>query len=99
VFLKDTRAYSIIDSLGADADNIRSSIEDIPMPMASSLQYPELSSEARRLLDIASEEARKLAHSYVGTEHLLLAILKEPSRVSSILNENGVFYDDVEKRS
>jgi len=42
---EDTRAYSIIDSLGADADNIRSSIEDIPMPMASSLQYPELSSE------------------------------------------------------
>jgi len=37
---EDTRAYSIIDSLGADADNIRSSIEDIPMPMASSLQYP-----------------------------------------------------------
>lgn len=95
---EDTRAYSIIDSLGADADNIRSSIEDIPMPMASSLQYPELSSEARRLLDIASEEARKLAHSYVGTEHLLLAILKEPSRVSSILNENGVFYDDVRKK-
>jgi len=95
---EDTRAYSIIDSLGADADNIRSSIEDIPMPMASSLQYPELSSEARRLLDIASEEARKLAHSYVGTEHLLLAILKEPSRVSSILNENGVFYDDVRRK-
>jgi len=29
---------------------------------------------------------------------LLLAILKEPSRVSSILNENGVFYDDVRKK-
>ncbi|WP_018963171.1 ATP-dependent Clp protease ATP-binding subunit [Coprothermobacter platensis] len=95
---EDTRAYSIIDSIGADPDAIRSAIEDIPMPMASSLQYPELSSEARRLLDTASEEARKLAHSYVGTEHLLMAILKEPSRVSSILNENGVFYDDVRRK-
>ncbi|NPV88762.1 ATP-dependent Clp protease ATP-binding subunit [Coprothermobacteraceae bacterium] len=95
---EDTRAFYIMDSLGADVESIRSAIEDIPMPMASGLQYPELSTEARRLLDVASEEARKLAHSYVGTEHILLGLLKEPSRVGSVLGENGVTYEDVRKK-
>ncbi len=37
-----------------------------------------LSPRARRVIGLAAEDARRLGHSYVGTEHLLMGILREP---------------------
>ena len=37
----------------------------------------ELTDDARRVLPLAREEARRLDHNYIGTEHLLLAIVRE----------------------
>jgi ATP-dependent Clp protease ATP-binding subunit ClpC len=37
----------------------------------------ELTDDARRVLPLAREEARRLGHNYIGTEHLLLAIVRE----------------------
>lgn len=34
--------------------------------------------QARRVLELANDEARELKHSYIGTEHVLLALLREP---------------------
>jgi hypothetical protein len=38
---------------------------------------------ARRIVELAQEEARRLDHNYVGTEHLLLGILREPRGVGA----------------
>src|SRR5437016_12650193 len=47
--------------------------------------------ETKRVLELASEEADRLLHNYVGTEHLLLGILRvERSTAASILMENGL---------
>ena len=38
---------------------------------------------ARRILDVAPEEARALNHNYIGTEHLLLALLRDGEGVAA----------------
>ena len=51
------------------------------------------SEEARKILISAKEEMLKLKHPYVGSEHLLLAILKNKNDISKKLKEYGLTYD------
>ena len=38
---------------------------------------PKLTPKAKRVLELAADEARRMRHNYIGTEHLLLALLRE----------------------
>lgn len=38
---------------------------------------PKLTSRAKRVLELAADEARRMKHSYIGSEHLLLALIRE----------------------
>ena len=51
------------------------------------------SEEAQIVLNNAKEEMKELKHPYVGTEHLVLAILKENNAVSRKLNNAGISYE------
>jgi ATP-dependent Clp protease ATP-binding subunit ClpC len=54
----------------------------------SALPY---SSRAKKSLELAMAEARELRHSYIGTEHILLGVLREgTSPAAQILSEAGV---------
>ncbi|MCS7087325.1 MAG: ATP-dependent Clp protease ATP-binding subunit [Thermoflexales bacterium] len=54
------------------------------------------SSSARQVLRIASEEAHRLAHNYIGTEHLLLGLVREESGIAGrVLRELGARPDRV----
>ena len=48
---------------------------------------------AKRVLEIAQEEARRLGHNYVGSEHLLLGCVKEKTSVTQLLAQLGVTYE------
>ncbi|OGC06609.1 ATP-dependent Clp protease ATP-binding subunit ClpC [candidate division WOR-1 bacterium RIFCSPLOWO2_02_FULL_46_20] len=52
--------------------------------------YDYFSDEAQKVLTLASEEAKRLAHEYVRTEHLLLAIIKEEGVASRVLQQLGI---------
>ncbi|HVW03417.1 MAG TPA: ATP-dependent Clp protease ATP-binding subunit [Vicinamibacterales bacterium] len=56
----------------------------------TSVEIP-FSAETKRVLQFAAEEADRLLHTYIGTEHLLLGILREErSAAASILYEKGM---------
>ena len=58
--------------------------------VSTSIEIP-LSSETKRILAYAAEEAEKLAHGYIGTEHILLGILRErKSLAARLLQEKGL---------
>ena len=58
--------------------------------VSTSVDMP-LSDESRRVLDHAAEEAEQLLHKHIGTEHLLLGLLRvEGCFAARILNEHGV---------
>ena len=51
-------------------------------------------SRAKRVLEYAMHEARKLNHSYVGTEHLLMGLLGDPQTIAAqVLSGQGVTAD------
>jgi ATP-dependent Clp protease ATP-binding subunit ClpC len=83
------------------ADMLRKHIKEhspVRERIATSIDLP-ISDECRRILTQASEEAERMGHKYIGTEHLLLGILREQgSYVARLLNENGLFLDSVREQ-
>ena len=58
--------------------------------VSTSVEIP-FSTETKRVLQYSAEEADRLLHNYIGTEHLLLGILREDRSVgASILTERGM---------
>ncbi len=49
--------------------------------------------DAKKTLELALREALRLDHNYIGTEHVLLGILRNDQGTSDILNRLGVTYD------
>lgn len=76
--------------LGAIADTIGMSRRDrVDLPYTS---------RAKRALELAVSEARELQHAYVGTEHLLLGLLKEERGIGAqVLTSLGLTTDGVRK--
>src|SRR6187431_863730 len=74
-------------------DSIRKEIEGRTVfreKVATSVEIP-FSADTKRVLQFAAEEADRLLHTYIGTEHLLLGILREERSVAaSILYEKGM---------
>ena len=74
-------------------ENIRKDIEGRTVfreKVSTSVEIP-FSAETKRVLQYAAEEADRLLHNYIGTEHLLLGILREERSVAAtILMEKGM---------
>jgi len=59
---------------------------------------PLLNDRARHVLELATEEAHRWGHSYVGTEHLLLGLLADGEGAAArYLHDRGVQLDEVRK--
>lgn len=78
-------AVAVLINLGLDLDQIRKAIEEtIPAPGGTALigEVP-FTPSAKKVLELSVEEARSLGHSYVGTEHLLLGLIKEGEGIAA----------------
>ncbi|MGE3616601.1 MAG: ATP-dependent Clp protease ATP-binding subunit [Gemmatimonadales bacterium] len=87
-------AAAVLTNLNVDLDEIQQKIEEtVKMGKASSAPGPDLpyTSRAKKVLELAMTEARELSHSYVGTEHLLLGLLREEKGIAAqVLTDAGV---------
>ncbi|MCC7053348.1 MAG: ATP-dependent Clp protease ATP-binding subunit [Gemmatimonadaceae bacterium] len=90
-------AAAVLQSLNVDLDEIQQKIEDtVKKGKAAQATGPDLpyTSRAKKVLELAMSEARELNHSYVGTEHLLLGLLREEKGIAAqVLTESGVNLD------
>lgn len=82
---------------GAEADTILEMIKNTTgVGSATKLNPNDFTPRAKRILEIAYQSARGMFHNYVGTEHLLIAILQEQdSYAVSYLNACGVQEKDI----
>src|ERR1051325_6353744 len=87
-------AAAVLQNLSVDLDEIQQKIEDtVKKGKASQTTGPDLpyTSRAKKVLELAMSEARELSHSYVGTEHLLLGLLREEKGIAAqVLTDAGV---------
>jgi len=74
----DSVAGRILDRLGVSLGRIRSEIErQVTRGDGKISQDMQLTPRAKRVIDLAYDEARQLNHNYIGTEHLLLGLIRE----------------------
>ncbi|MFW6266050.1 MAG: ATP-dependent Clp protease ATP-binding subunit [Halanaerobiales bacterium] len=61
--------------------------------------FGRFTERARRVLSLAEKEAKNLHHNYVGTEHILLGLVKEEQGIAArALKDNGINKDNVLKK-
>lgn len=90
-------AAAVLQNLNVDLDEIQQKIEEmVKKGKAAQATGPDLpyTSRAKKVLELAMGEARELNHSYVGTEHLLLGLLREEKGIAAqVLADAGVNLD------
>jgi len=91
-------AARVLDSLGVELSKVRTAVEFI-IGRGDSTTAPSditLSPRTKKVIELAIDEARKLGHSHVGTEHLLLGLVREGEGIASgVLESLGVSLEKV----
>jgi len=91
-------AANVLRNLDIDLKKIRIEVEKIVQSGPDTLSMGKLpyTPRAKKVIELAFEEARSLGHNYVGTEHLLLGLLREQEGVAArVLMNLGLKLDDV----
>ncbi|MDD5083010.1 MAG: ATP-dependent Clp protease ATP-binding subunit [Dehalococcoidales bacterium] len=85
-------ACRVLVNLGVSLSKVRSAVEFIIGHGEKSTSGEiGLTPRAKRVIELAIDEARNLGHSYIGTEHLLLGLLREGEGVAAgVLDSLGV---------
>ena len=78
-------AASVLQKMGVSLEKIRLEIEKLvqPGPTTQIIGDIPFTPRAKKALELAAEEARSLGHNYIGTEHLLLGLIREGEGMAS----------------
>ena len=90
-------AARVLSSLSVDLTKVRSAVEFIigrgEKPAQGEIG---LTPRAKKVVELAVDEARRMNHTYIGTEHLLIGLLREGEGVAAgVLESLGVTLDKV----
>ncbi|QOY37500.1 ATP-dependent protease ATP-binding subunit ClpC [Anaerobacillus isosaccharinicus] len=77
--------------LGLGSDKIQNEVETLIGKGQDGAKTIHYTPRAKKVIELSMDEARKLGHSYVGTEHILLGLIREGEGVAArVLNNLGV---------
>jgi len=87
-------AATVLQNLSVELDDIQQKIEEtVKKGKAGQTTGPDLryTSRAKKVLELSMAEAREINHNYVGTEHLLLGLLREEKGIAAqVLTDAGL---------
>ncbi len=88
----DSVAARILDRLGVSLSRVRAEVErQVSRGDGRLGQDMQLTPRAKRVIDLAYDEARQLNNNYIGTEHLLLGLIREGDGLAGrVLQKLGV---------
>ena len=88
----DGVAAKVLSNLGVELNKVRSAVEFIiGRGDRTVLGEIGLTPRAKKVIELAVDEARRLGHSYIGTEHLLLGLVREGEGIAAgVLESLGV---------
>jgi ATP-dependent Clp protease ATP-binding subunit ClpC len=96
--VEDSIAAVALKNLSVDLKKLRIEIEDAIGVGQSMMLLGEipLSSQAKKIIEYAVEEAQRLGHNYIGSEHIILALVKDEEGIGArILGHMGVKYQNL----
>ena len=83
-------AVNVLKNLGVDYEGVLAEVETM-VGFGPEMQVygdPTLTGKVKKVFEFANEEASQLNHNYVGTEHLLLALIRQTDGVAAQILEN-----------
>ncbi|MFG6150742.1 ATP-dependent protease ATP-binding subunit ClpC [Halobacillus sp. B23F22_1] len=84
-------AAKALTALGLESSKIQQEVENLIGKGEKVSQTIHYTPRAKKVIELSMDEARKLGHSYVGTEHILLGLIREGEGVAArVLNNLGV---------
>src|SRR5579872_2870142 len=88
----ESLAAKVLETLGVNLAKVRAEVEAIVGRGGQTVQQEMVfTPRAKRVIELAFEEARQLSHNYIGTEHLLLGLIREGEGVAArVLTNLGV---------
>jgi ATP-dependent Clp protease ATP-binding subunit ClpC len=97
----DGVAVAVMRGMGIDTDDLTANIERTVTSAGGMMTVGQMlpfTPRAKKVLEIAANEARSMSHKYIGTEHLLLALMKDTeSAAANALAAAGLEYDRVKE--
>lgn len=84
-------AAKALFGIGLTPEKIQKEVENLIGVGKEAVQTPQYTPRAKKVIELSMDEARKLGHSYVGTEHILLGLIREGEGVAArVLSNLGV---------
>jgi len=93
-------AGRVLREMGLDVERVREMVNRLSGEgHAETPDKIELAQETQQVLEYAIEEARRLGHHYIGTEHLLLGLVRSEGTALEVLRRLGVTPDDIRRQT
>jgi ATP-dependent Clp protease ATP-binding subunit ClpC len=94
-------AARVLTKMGVTLERVRRIVEEsIGREERPPIAALELAPRTKRVLELAFDEARRLGHNYIGTEHLLLGLIREGQGIAAgILETLGLDLEEVRKET
>ncbi|VAX25627.1 ATP-dependent Clp protease, ATP-binding subunit ClpC [hydrothermal vent metagenome] len=95
-------AISVLQRLGVDIKKVRMEAERNLPASSNTLIIGDIpfTSRAKKVLEYSVEEARAMGHSYIGTEHLLLGLVREKDGVAArVLSSLAITYAEIREQT
>ncbi|MGE4159180.1 MAG: ATP-dependent Clp protease ATP-binding subunit [Planctomycetota bacterium] len=94
-------AAHVLEQSGVELDKVRHEIEKMVQsgPDTVTVGQPPLTPRTKKVLELAWDEARGLQHNYIGTEHILLGLIRENEGIAAqVLLNLGLNLEDVREK-
>ena len=93
-------AGRVLRELGMTSDRVREVIRRVTTSSSSfDPNRVELAAETQQVLEHAVDEARRLGHHYIGTEHILLGLVRVDSTAMEVLRRLGVTAEQIRRQT
>jgi ATP-dependent Clp protease ATP-binding subunit ClpC len=93
-------AGRVLRELGLEADRVQEIVERLTGPGQNRGGKLDLSPGTQQVLEIAVEEARRMGHHYIGTEHLLLGLVRHGQGIAlDVLRKLGVTPEQIRRQT
>jgi ATP-dependent Clp protease ATP-binding subunit ClpC len=92
-------AGRVLRELGLETTRVREMVERVSPAGRFSGNKIDLAPDTQQVLELAVEEARRLGHHYIGTEHVLLALVRVEGVAMDVLRRLGVTPDQIRRQT
>ncbi|MBM3705532.1 MAG: ATP-dependent Clp protease ATP-binding subunit, partial [Actinobacteria bacterium] len=97
---KDGIAARVLQSLNISLEEIKSAVkESVTEGTSEAYEHIPFTPRAKKVLELSLREALQMGHNYIGTEHILLGLLREGEGVAArVLNSFGINLEVVKEK-